>query len=102
MMKKTMAAMIAASITLAAPAHADDDTFWSALKVAGLDSMFPRNLALSKAKTLCDTIRKGDDDPMGEAVDLVEKGFTADQAGEFVGIAIHEYCPDQGAKIGEP
>ena len=95
--------IIAASITPTPPAHADDDSFWEAVQSIGLDTQFStRNQAISLAKTMCDSFRKGYDTPLGRAAELADKMDVSEyKAEEFVGMSMAEYCPDLKGLIGQ-
>jgi hypothetical protein len=99
-------ALIALSVWLAAPAHADatDDAFITNLSTSGMDYGAP-DRAIQVAKTVvCATLG---DNPKTSNADLVAKVASATNwpplnAAYFTGAAIQAYCPQYGSLTMPP
>ncbi|CAM3510565.1 DUF732 domain-containing protein [Mycobacterium colombiense] len=98
----------AAAITLAAPARADDtdDNFWAIVQTFEMGPKVTKGVALSQAKTFCGDLRRGDSDetPAQQTADegawLANWANTTEyKAGEFLGVAINTYCPEQMSAV---
>jgi hypothetical protein len=93
-----LAAIVAAAIALAAPAHADGDTdFANQLHTYGLYG--PRDYNAWLAKIVCDRLHKGVDANAFESTRFVvanlPRGTTQVQTWQFFATAISYYCPGQ-------
>src|ERR1700722_9236256 len=93
-----LAAIVAATIALAAPAHADDDTDF-ATQLHTYDIYGPRDENAWLGKILCDRLHKGVDANSFESAHFLAanlpRGTTQVQTWQFVAAAISSYCPDQ-------
>jgi hypothetical protein len=93
-----LAAIVAAAIALAAPAHADDDTdFANQLQTSGIYG--PRDYNAWLGKMACDRLHKGVDADAFESTRFVAanlpRGTTQVQTWQFLATAISYYCRDQ-------
>jgi hypothetical protein len=93
-----LAAIVAAAIALAAPAHADGDTdVANQLHTYGIYG--PRDYTAWLGKIVCDRLHKGVDANAVESTHFVAanlpRGSTQVQTWQFFAAAISYYCPDQ-------
>jgi hypothetical protein len=98
-----MLPIVAATIALAAPAHADasDQAFLADLDTAGIHYSDP-DQAVTAGKTVCSLKDKGmTDDDVVTNLTQQNPGFTQDKAAKFATIATNDYCP-QSAGGGPP
>lgn len=92
------AALTAAAVGLAAPAHADVDTdFANTLHTFGIYGQRDYNAWIGKLA--CKRLRNGvDKDANASAVfvgNQLDRHLSAQQAWQFLGLGITTYCPDQ-------
>ena len=92
-----LAMMTAATVTLAAPAHADVDTdFANQLHGYGIYGQRDYNAWL--AKITCDRLGTGRDATAEKSAEFLshnlQRGTTTAQTWQFLGAAIETYCPD--------
>ena len=92
------AAAIAPALVFAAPAHADPDTdFASELHTYGIYGQKDYNAWIGKIA--CKRLYNGVDQDADKSAKFVflqlQKGSTTEQAWQFLGAALHTYCPDK-------
>lgn len=88
----------AATVALAAPAHADDtdQTFLSDLDSAGIHYS-DSDSAVNAGKTVCSLKDGGmSDDDVVSNLTQQNEGFSQDKATKFASIATKVYCPGDG------
>ncbi|MBV9090478.1 MAG: DUF732 domain-containing protein [Mycobacteriaceae bacterium] len=95
-----LAATAAMAVALAAPAHADVDTDFSAqLQSYGIYG--PRDYNAWLGKIVCERLNKGVDANADKSAAFLQhnlpKGTTTAQSWQFLGAAISTYCPEQTA-----
>ncbi len=94
---------VAATLGLAAPAHAEpgvDASFVDALTKAGISFNDPSN-AVEAGHTTCDLIAQGK--PGLQVVQLVQQqnsGISTVSAAKFTAIAVSAYCPQYVQQVG--
>jgi Protein of unknown function (DUF732) len=93
-----LAAMTAATVALAAPAHADVDTDF-ANQLHGYGIYGPRDYNAWLAKITCERIGNGLDDTAEKSAQFLShnlaRSTTTVQTQQFLAAAITTYCPDQ-------
>ena len=92
------AAAIAPALVFAAPAHADPDTdFANELHTYGIYG--PKDYNAWIGKIACKRLYNGVDQDADKSAKFVflqlQKGSTTEQAWQFLGAALHTYCPDK-------
>ena len=90
-----MLPIVAATIALAAPAHADDSdqAFLADLDNAGIHYSDP-DQAVTAGKTVCSLKDNGmSDDDVVTNLRQQNPGFTQEKAAKFATIATNDYCP---------
>lgn len=87
---------LTAMVGFAAPAHADDAQFLSALSGAGLSHRGSDAVAIAAGKSVCQLMDNGFT-PMDTviAVQTTNPGFTMERATQFTAIAVNAYCPER-------
>jgi hypothetical protein len=97
-----LAAIVAAAIALAVPAHADDDTDF-ANQIHTYNIYGPRDYNAWLAKIACDRLHTGLDANAVESARFVAanlpRGTTPVRTWQFVAAAASYYCPDQTAVL---
>jgi hypothetical protein len=91
-------AVVAAAVALAAPVHADPDTdFANELHTYGVYG--PKDYNAWVGKIACKRLYSGVDQDAYKSAAFVnmqlQKGSTTEQSWQFLGAALHTYCPDQ-------
>jgi hypothetical protein len=93
-----LAAMTAATVALAAPAHADVDTDF-ANQLHSYDIYGPRDYNAWLAKITCERLGNGLDDTADKSARFLShnlaRGTSTAQTWQFLAAAITTYCPDQ-------
>lgn len=92
------AAVLGLAVALAAPAQADPDIdFANELHTYGIYG--PRDYNAWLGKIVCERLGKGVDGDAAKSVRFItpnlQKGTTQPQVWQFLGAAIHTYCPDK-------
>jgi hypothetical protein len=90
-----MLPIVAATIALAAPAHADDSdqAFLADLDAAGIHYSDP-DQAVTAGKTVCSLKDNGmTDDDVVTNLTQQNPGFAQEKAAKFATIATNDYCP---------
>lgn len=97
-----MLPIVAATIALAAPAHADDSdqVFLADLDKAGIHYSDP-DQAVTAGKTVC-SLKDGGMTNDDVVTNLTDKnpGFAQEKAAKFATIATNDYCPAGGEPAG--
>lgn len=95
MKRLLLLAGIIAMFGLAAPAHADDAQFLSALSGAGLSHRSSDGVAIAAGRSVCQLMDSGFT-PMDTviAVQATNPGFTMERATQFTTIAVTSFCPE--------
>ena len=93
-----VATIAAATLALAAPAHADQDTdFQKTLHTFGIYGQNDYNAWVGKIA--CKRLYTGVDADADRSAEFIaanlQRGTTTGQAWQFLGAAINTYCPDQ-------
>jgi hypothetical protein len=96
--KLSVLAMVAATVTLAAPTHADPDTdFANQLHGQGIYGPLDYNAWLGKIT--CERLHNGQDATADKSAHFafvnLPRGSTTGQSYQFLAAAISTYCPDQ-------
>jgi hypothetical protein len=91
-------AAIAPALIFAAPAHADPDVdFANELHTYGIYG--PKDYNAWVGKIVCKRLYNGVDGDAFKSAQFVslnlQKGSTTEQSWQFLGAALHTYCPDQ-------
>jgi Protein of unknown function (DUF732) len=92
------AAAVAPALVLAAPAHADPDVdFANELHTYGIYG--PKDYNAWIGKITCKRLYNGVDQDAYKSAAFIQlnlpKGSTTEQSWQFLGAALHTYCPDK-------
>ena len=103
MKRARVVAIVAFTIALAAPAHADVDSEF-ADQLHGYGIYGPRDFNAWMGKIVCKRLNTGVDADAHKSVDFISanqpRGTTRVQTWQFLAAAVGTYCPDRMSVLG--